>query len=247
MNKEIILFIKKFNLIRSLGFVKAINNDNSGIGLTFEKLIGKEFDNFPLPDFQNILEIKTKLTFSKTPIHLFRLTPNGISFIETTRLYEKYGYYRHNDKRFKVFNGTVYANKILKIGSSHYYSLEVNYIKKIVKLLIYNSKLKIIDDSTYWNFNDLENALFRKLRFLAIVFVWSKNIDNQKYYKYYRYNIYKLSDFNTFLKLLSKGIIGITFSIDVYKNPKKYNKIHDHGTTFNIHLEDIEKLFIKLL
>ena len=53
MKEEIILFIKKFNSIRSLGYVKAINNDNSGIGLTFEKIIGKESDNYPLPDFHN--------------------------------------------------------------------------------------------------------------------------------------------------------------------------------------------------
>ena len=58
---------------------------------------------------------------------------------------------------------------------------------------------------------------------------------------------YKLSDFNTFLILLSKGVIGITFSIDVYKNEKRYGQMHDHGTTFNINKKDIEKLFIRIL
>ena len=74
-----------------------------------------------------------------------------------------------------------------------------------------------------------------------------KNINQETHYKYIKYNIYKLSDFNTFLILLSKGIIGITFSIDVYKNEKRYGQIHDHGTTFNINKNDIEKLFIRIL
>lgn len=246
MEKEIILFIKKFNHIRSLGFVEAINNDNSGIGLTFEKLIGKETDDFPFPDFQNLIEIKTKLAYSKTPIHLFKLTPNGNCFIETKGLYEKYGYYRIKNKEYKVFNGTVYSNKILKIGL-YYFSLDVNYLEKKVKLLIYNSKMRMIDNSTYWDFDDLKNALERKLHYLALIFVWKKVLNNQKYYKYFKYNIYKLSDFNTFLKLLSTGIITITFSIDIYKSEKRYGQIHDHGTTFNINKNDIEKLFLKIL
>lgn len=247
MKEEIILFIKKFNSIRALGFVKAVNNDNSGIGLTFEKLIGKESDNFPLPDFCNLIEIKTKLIYSKTPIHLFKLTPYGNSFIETKRIYEKYGYYRSTDKEFKAFNGTIYANKILKIGLNYYFSLDVNHIEKKVKLLVYNSQMKMIDCTTYWDFDSLENALIRKLNYLALVFVCKKNISQETHYKYIKYNIYKLSDFNTFLILLSKGVIGITFSIDVYKNEKRYGQIHDHGTTFNINKNDIEKLFIRIL
>lgn len=247
MKEEIILFIKKFNSIRALGFVKAVNNDNSGIGLTFEKLIGKESDNFPLPDFYNLIEIKTKLIYSKTPIHLFKLTPYGNSFIETKRIYEKYGYYRSVDNEFKVFNGTIYANKILKIGLNYYFSLDVNHIEKKVKLLVYNSQMKMIDCTAYWDFDSLENALIRKLNYLALVFVCKKNINQETHYKYIKYNIYKLSDFNTFLILLSKGIIGITFSIDVYKNEKRYGQIHDHGTTFNINKNDIEKLFIRIL
>ena len=246
MRKEIILFIRKFNHVRSLGFVEAINNDNSGIGLTFEKLIGKEIDNFPFPDFQNLIEIKTKLSYSKTPIHLFRLTPNGTCFVETKRLYEKYSYYNTKNKAYKVFNGTIYSNKISKIGL-YYFSFDVNYTEKKVRLLIYNSKIRMIDNSTYWEFDDLKNALERKLHYLAIVFVWQKILNKQKYYKYFKYNIYKLSNFNTFLKLLSTGIITITFSIDIYKNKKRYGQIHDHGTTFNININDIEKLFIKVL
>lgn len=246
MEKEIRLFKEKFNNIRALGYVKAINNNNSGIGLTFEELLGKKADNFSLPDFQNVLEIKTKLAFSKKPIHLFKLTPEGTNFIETKSILEKYGYYQASNKNYKVFNGTISAKNIYKIGFYYYFSLSVNYKEEKVVLLVYDCNKKLIDNNVYWSFNKIENALIRKLKYLAIVYVWSTKKNGFNYYKYYRYDIYKYSNFYTFLNLLENGIINITFSIDIYKSNKRYGQIHDHGTSFNIDKNNIEKLFIKM-
>jgi hypothetical protein len=33
----------------------------------------------------------------------------------------------------------------------------------------------------------------------------------------------------------------------VYKTEKRFGQIHDHGTTFNINKNDIEKLFKKII
>lgn len=226
-----------------MGYVEAINNDNSGIGLTFEKLLKKEVDSFPLPDFENTIEIKTKLAYSKTPIHLFKLTPDGSDFYETKRLLEKYGYYKANVKKLNV---TVYANKTIKVGSYHY-SLKVNYKEGIVNILIFNNKKELIDNSTFWKFDKLENALLRKLKYLALIGVWPTQRNGIKYYKYYRYDIYLISNFYTFLDLLNKGIISITISMDEYTNIRRKGQFHDHGTSFDISKDDLEKLFFKIL
>ena len=246
MEKEIISFKRKFNIIRDLGYVKAINNNNSGIGLTFEALLGKKLDNFPLPDFENTIEIKTKLAYSKQPIHLFKLTPEGNSFLETKRILEKYGYYRSNNKEYKVFNGTISSKEVYKIGLYYSFSLSVNYKEEKIILLVYDNNNKLIDDSIYWDFYRIENAITRKLKYLALVYVWSTKRNDAYYYKYYKYDIYKYSNFYTFLNLIDKGIISITFSIDFYRYNKRYGQTHDHGTSFNICKEDIEKLFIKI-
>ena len=86
----------------------------------------------------------------------------------------------------------------------------------------------------------------RKLKYLALVLAWPTQRNGNKYYKYYKYSIYKYTNIYTFLNLLSKGVISIAFSINVYTNEVKYGQIHDHGTSFDIKKEDLEKLFIKI-
>ena len=230
--------------IKNMGYIKAVNNDSSGIGLTLEKELGKSIDNFPLPDFKNLIEIKTKLAFSKRPIHLFSLIPEGKDFFESNRILDTYGYFSKNNE--KRFNGTIVANKKTKIGKNYYFSLEVNYKEEKITLLVYNNLNMIIDNSTYWDFNKLDNAISRKIKYLAFVQVWSTERNKIKYYKYFKYDFFKFSNIYTFLNLVEKGIISITFSMNTYKNNKNDDRIHNHGTTFDISKEDLYKLFFHI-
>ncbi len=245
MNQSIYNLKRKFNYIKKLNYVKAVNNYNSGIGLTLEKLLGKEADNFSIADYDGI-ELKTKLEYSKKPINLFKLTPEGKDFFEIKRIYNNYGYYRSFDKEFKVFNGSVTSKIINKIGLYYYFTLNVNYKDKKIELIVYDFSGKIIDKDTYWTFEKLENALNRKLNYLAIIKVWDTEKNKQKYYKYYKITFYKLISFENFLKLVEAGKIYIVFSIDIFKSKKRYGQIHDHGTSFSIFEKDLEGLFVKL-
>ena len=247
MKNDIRDFMEKFEQIRNLGYVKAVNNDFSGIGLTFESLLGKSVDNFPLPDFNNTLEIKTKLAYSTRPLHLFKLTPEGNNFYEMKKIVEKYGYYNSENRDNKVFNGCVRAGMLEKIGLFYYFSLEVNYKEERIKLLVYDINKRLIDNTTYWDFEKIENALKRKLEYLVLVDVWPTERNGEKYYKYYRYSIYKYSNVYTFLSLVEKGIISITFSVGLYNSADKLGRIHDHGTSFDIKKEDLRQLFYQVV
>lgn len=55
--------------------------------------------------------------------------------------------------------------------------------------------------------------------------------------------IYKLRSFETFISLLDDGIIKITLKIGIFRDEKRLGKIHDHGTSFCIQENDLEKLF----
>ena len=58
MTKKIKKLNSKFLSIKNQGWIETLRNCNSGIGYTFETLIGKTEENFPVPDYEGI-EIKT--------------------------------------------------------------------------------------------------------------------------------------------------------------------------------------------
>jgi len=241
MEENIELIKNEFNRIKQLGYVKAVNNNYSGIGLTFEKLLGKEADDFSLPDFYNI-EIKSKLAYSKSPINLFRLTPEGKDFFEIKRIYDTYGCCRKNYGNYKVFFAKANAHELRK-WYDNYYSLKVDYNEKKLRLLIYDKNIELIDDYVYWNFEKLEETLVRKLSYLAIVKAFDTSRNGEKYYKYYNISIYKFKGFDYFLKLLDEGKITIGFSIDIHKFEKMYGQMHDHGTNFSVDIKYINDIF----
>ena len=55
--------------------------------------------------------------------------------------------------------------------------------------------------------------------------------------------IYKLKDFETFINLIEKGIIRISLKIGVFRTGKRVGKIHDHGTSFCIEENNLDKLY----
>lgn len=245
MSSSIKQLIKKFNEIKEMGYIKGINNRYDGIGYTFENLLGKEPDNFSFPDY-NMIEIKTIRSYTKSSLHLFSLTPEGKDFFEPKRLYDTYGHKGKTNNNEKVLNNDVICNELTKIGIENYFSLKIDYIEKKVKLLIYNSSKKLIDDYSYWTFENLELALNRKFKKLAIIEAWDKTINNQKYYKYWNLSIYKLREFNEFIKCIEEGKIKIIFNYGTYKNGKKKGKMHNHGTIFSIKKEDIKYIFRRI-
>lgn len=245
INNSIKNLIQSFEEIKKLGYIKSINNNYSGIGLTFEKLLGKDFDNFSFPDY-NMIELKTKLTYSRTPIHLFSLSPEGKEFFEVKRLWENYGHVGYKNKKFKQLNNKVLANILMPVGKKYYFTLKVDHNQNKIVLLIYNANRQLIDNYTYWDFTKIKEALERKFKYLAIIEVYTKNINNEKYYKYWKINIYKLKSFEKFIELIEKGEISISFCVGIYKSENKYGQMHDHGTNFEIYKEKIQLLFQKI-
>lgn len=61
MDNNIIKLKKIFDGIANKGWIMSSQKGTSGVGITFEKLIGKNKENFEIPDFEGI-EIKTKIT-----------------------------------------------------------------------------------------------------------------------------------------------------------------------------------------
>lgn len=241
ITEEIILLKNEFKRIKAMGYVKATRGGPTGIGKTFEDLLGKKEDTMELPDFHGI-EIKTRRGYSKSYTTLFNYTPKGEQIV-TKRLKDTYGHPDSVLKNFKVLNVSVQANCCTFVSNRFLFKLEVCKEEEKIYLVIYDKNFLLLEKKVYWEFHTLELKLKRKLNYLAVVKAWTTNKLGVEYYKYYDINFYKLKTFDTFLKLVEDGTIRITLKLGIFRSGEKKGQLRDHGTSFEIQELDMEKLF----
>lgn len=242
MEQAIQLLKDQFDQIKQQGWIKTVRPGNGGVGRTFEHLLNKEEENFEIPDYYGI-EIKTKRCYSKSYTCLFSMTPTGKHYHEVKRLRDKYGYPDTIEKKYQVLNNSIYCDKKTSIGIRYYFMLKMHRKEERIYLYIFDIHGQLIENDVYWDFDVIQEKLYRKLKILAFVKASSKFLHKEEYFKYYKMTIYVLKDFETFLSLIEQGIIRITFHISVFRSGKRQGEIHDHGTTFDIQERDLLKLY----
>ena len=173
---------KKFLEIKKMEYVKSVRSGSTGVGATFEALLGKNEDSFEIPDFEGI-EIKTRRGYSKSLICLFNAVPTGSSFYEVKRIRDRYGYPDTNDKNLKRFQASIGANEIGKVGLFYSFRLKVDRERERLLLLVYDWNQVLIDDTTYWDFDILKEKLIRKVNVMAVIKAWPNRINGVEYFK----------------------------------------------------------------
>ncbi len=242
VNKDLELLKYEFEKIRKRGYIKATREGLSGIGKTFEDLLGKKEDNNFLPDYHGI-EIKTKMGYTKALITLFNLTIKGEEELQTKRLRDTYGYPDKNNPQFKSLHCSFFGHVYTLVANRYLFKVKVSYEAQKVYLIILNTFYEVLESDCYWDFAELKYRLETKLTYLAFVKAWPKKLKNETYYRYYSMRLYRLKSFDTFLKLIEKGVIRITFRISSYKSGEWMGFVRDRGTCFQIDEKNLELLF----
>lgn len=245
ITEELIKLKKEFERIKKMGYIKSTRSGYTGIGKTFEDLLGKEEDTLEQPDYHGI-EIKTKRGYSRSYTTLFGATPQGKKEFEIKRLRSAYGYPDLVYKSQKLLNTSVQANCSTLVSNKFLFKLVVDHEEHKLFLLIADKNMNFIEKKAYWTFEILKEKLERKLKYLALVKAWPNTINGEDYYKYYDIDFYKLKSFNEFIKLIEDGTIRVTFKIGVFKKGERAGELHDRGTAFEIQEIDMLKLFDKI-
>jgi len=246
MNEDLKKLKKEFIRIKNMGYVEASRSGTTGIGKTFEDLLGKKDDRLGSPDYNGI-EIKTKRSYSRAYITLFNAIPNGNNEYEIKRLRNNFGYPDKILKNEKVLNVSVQGNCSTLVADRYLFKLEINYDESKIYLVIYDKYMNFIEKESFWEFNILKDKLEIKFKYLALIKAWPQNINNKEYYKYYDIEFYKLKSFEDFLYLIEDGTIRVTFKIGVFRKGTRIGDIHDRGTGFEIQEIDLYKLFDNLI
>lgn len=232
----------EFKKIRKMGYVKSSRNGFTGIGKTFEDLIWKKEDALENPDYLGI-EIKTKVGYSKGYITLFNAAPKGPSNFEARRISQLYGYPDRYATEYKVLAVSVLGNLPTLVANRFLFKLQIDYEKQKIGLLITDKNGIFLEKESYWDFKIVKEKLERKLKYLALIKAWPNRIKETQYYKYYAIYFFKLKGFKEFLSLIEQGKIRINFKISVYREGERKGDTHDHGTSFEIQEENLQKLF----
>ena len=244
MINDLILLKEKFEKVKNMGWVQSMRRGTTGIGYTFETLIGKPEEDFPIPDFGTI-EIKTRFRNSKEDITLFNATPDGDYLFPMKRMYEAYSYPDRRNPDFRVFYANV-STTPKYAGRINQFMLHVDKEKKKISVIHIDKIGNMSNTDVSWSFDFLQEKLERKLKYLAFIKADARCNMELQYFHYYKITFYALKSFKKFLELIENGTIKTTFIISCYRTGFKKGQMNSHGVSFDIPEEKLDELFTKI-
>ncbi|MCM1053010.1 MAG: MvaI/BcnI family restriction endonuclease [Ruminococcus sp.] len=245
MTEEIKKLKEEFIRIKSMGYVKSRRGGYTGLGYTFESLLGLEENHSELPDYNGI-EIKTKRSYSTAYTTLFNANFDNTKRDTLKKLRDTYGFPKVNKSKLKVLYASVLASCSTFISARFLFKLKVNREEERIYLEICDRNYNYLEKGLYWDFKTLENKLNKKLKYLALIKAWPWKKDGIDYYKYYDIDFYHLKSFDQFLKLIEEGVIRVTLKLDNYTTGNRKGEVYNHGIGFEIQEMDLVKLFDKI-
>lgn len=219
---------------------KSHRSGSTGIGKTFEDLLGKIEDNKQLPDFKGI-ELKAHDESDNGLITLFTKSPNipkGVNGL----LRNHYGYADSSDD-IKVLHTTIPSDTMeFNKKSNHYFQIVNDKKANSIRINVYDNDKNLITDgpNAQWSYSALSKAISNKLHTLAIIETLVHKENRKTYYSYDKVYITHLT-LEIILSALNAGDLKIDLRLGAYKSGAKKGKTHDHGTGFRITLNNLKK------
>ena len=229
-----------FEKIKNLGYVESHRTGDTGIGKTFEDLLGKDEDNLDNPDFKDI-EIKSQREATGSMITLFTKSPDYPKRANTF-LRENFGSISAEHDNKKILHTTVNALHYNTHISGNDFKIDIDYdLKRLVLKARNHYTNEEMLSNTYWTFEKIESKLKNKLKYIAYVVADEKKENSKTYFKFTNIKLITGLTLEKFLQALENGDIMVDIRIGVYNSGKNKGKTHDHGTGFRITLDKLMK------
>ncbi|ARU63466.1 hypothetical protein CBW65_22540 [Tumebacillus avium] len=212
--------VEKIKQIRSLGFVKSLKSGDTGVGFTFEALLGIAANSDKAPDYKGI-EIKTTrsaqsketrkaLTGKQT---LFSLIPQWGIAGSRKGLVEEFGYCD------KIRGRTALYCTIKVVPNSLGWSLDVSEKDGLIYVL--RDGVNVV----HYSMIDLQNSLESKHKESVFVTAQArKNKDGSEEFLYDSVLHCKEVSFVEFITMIKENLVGVDFAIH-----SSDGKVRDHG------------------
>jgi len=219
--------VNRLQAISDMGYVKALRRGNTGIGYTFESLIGLEETNIPIPDIGGKVEIKTTRKDSSSLVTLFTFN-RGVWLRRQKEIIEQFGY--EDEKGRKALKSTIFYNRPNSLGLY----IEIDERKNVIRLLSSGNELL-----AEWDVYVVVGVFSSKLSRLLFVLADRRTIQGQE--EFHFNEAYLLTEPNprNFLKAFKNSLVGI----DLRMHLKENGTVRNRGTGFRMREKDMLELY----
>lgn len=218
-------FKKRFEVLRAKGFVKSLRRGPTGIGYTFETLIGVKENNLGLPDIDSV-EIKTHREGQNSLITLFTFN-RKVWKIDPLVAVHKYG--------SRDANG--------RLGM--YYTMSMTPNSAGLFLLINKKTLSVQHTSgeviAVWKFSVLAERFLQKIPALLLVSAHTEERDGIEYFHFYRGQLMSGTSQQLLMELFKAGHLLVDLRLH-----DQGTRARNHGTGFRVYESKLPQLFSKV-
>lgn len=221
--------LQKFDQIAEMGWVKNLRSGDTGIGYTFESLVGIEENNDKKADYRGIeikcKKLKSEGTRSTGKINLFQEAPVWSEKLSNYARLEKIGRL-NGDGRLACYSQLTTKENNLGL------LLKANDVNAIVELL------KQFEQIGYWPYQTLEDRLLEKHSRTA--FIKAEISKSGTQFKYKEFVYCEQPSIQKFIQLVLSNEIVFEFTM----SEKENRKVRNHGYPWRLNHEDLlDRLF----
>lgn len=227
--------------------IESNRNGSTGIGKTFEDLLGKEEDNLSLPDFQGLIELKARDMESSSMIGLFTKSPDYLpasaaSFLDhkvNSYLLRNYGYI--GDKGEKRLCTTLSAKEtVYPKGGNFGFALEIDDANRFIHIVVIDRTTgKEVFKDAGWTYEMLLDTTKKKLQSLALISAQKKIMDGKTHYIYRHLDMIDGMDNAGLIEMIKQDIVRI----DLRMKMREDDTVRDHGTAFRIQNKNLISVY----
>ncbi len=215
-------FREKFQELKARGFIPSSRKGATGIGYTFETLLGIDENNLALPDIDDI-EIKAHRDNSNSMITLFTFNRKAWK-LDPLEAIRKYGSYDSNGRLGMYYTMSLTQNSVglfLRVTDT--------------EIMVQHLSGEVI---VSWQLSTLSERFMQKIPALLFISAHTEERSGKEYFHFYRAQLMRETSSDLLADLFRTG----NLLVDLRLHDKK-TMARNHGTAFRVYEEKLPLLF----
>ena len=218
-------FTGKFQALKGRGFVRSLRSGPTGVGYTFETMMGLEENNLALPDIEGI-EIKAHRDNANSLITLFTFN-SGAWQMDPLEAIREYGVQDDNGRLGMYYTMSLTPNSAgLFLGISD------------DEVAVRHTSGKAV---AVWKLETLAERFSAKIPALLFVSAHAEERSDAEYFHYYRAQLMRETAGHLFSELFKAGHLLMDLRLH-----DKGTSARNHGTAFRVREDKLPLLFKKV-